>query len=103
MLSTSYNVLLISRIISAASGALLTVLCLTLATYISKPEYHGRAIGPVVMGISGSIVPGLPIGVSMGHAFSWRSPFILIAVLTILLIIAVIIFLEKSEQIHQFH
>src|SRR5690625_394225 len=62
--STTYSILLISRIISAASGALLTVLCLTLAAHISKPEYRGRAIGLVVMGISGSIVLGLPIGVS---------------------------------------
>lgn len=95
--STSYNVLLISRIISAASGALLTVLCLTLAAYISKPEYHGRAIGLVVMGISGSIVLGLPIGVSMGHAFGWKSPFILIAALTIMLMIAVSIFFGQVK------
>ncbi len=90
--STSYAVLLVSRIISAASGALLTVLCLTLAAAISKPEYRGRAIGHVVMGISGAIVLGLPLGVSMGHMFGWRSPFILIAVLSILLLIGVILF-----------
>lgn len=95
--STTYSVLLVSRIISAASGALLTVLCLTLAAYISKPEYRGRAIGLVVMGISGSIVLGLPIGVSMGHAFGWRSPFILIGVLTIFLIIGVSIFFGKVK------
>lgn len=93
--STTYILLLISRIISAASGALLTVLCLTLAAYISKPEYRGRAIGLVVMGISGSIVLGLPLGVSLGHAFGWRSPFILVAILTILLMIGVAKFFGK--------
>src|SRR5699024_7455355 len=82
-------------IISASSGALLTVLCLTLAAHISKPEYRGRAIGLVVMGISGSIVLGLPIGVSMGHAYGWRSPFILVAILTIILIAGVLLFFVK--------
>lgn len=93
--SNTYIVLLLSRIISASSGALLTVLCLTLAAVISKPEYRGRAIGLVVMGISGAIVLGLPIGVSMGHAFGWRSPFILISILTILLLICVSLFFGK--------
>lgn len=90
--SPSYSILLLSRIISASSGALLTVLSLTLAAHISKPEYRGRAIGLVVMGISGSIVLGLPLGVSLGHAFGWRSPFILVAILTIILFVCVMVF-----------
>lgn len=90
--STTYALALISRVISAASGALLTVLCLTLAPSISRPEYRGRAIGLVVMGISGSVVLGLPIGVSLGHTYGWRSPFILVTVLTVGLIVSVIAF-----------
>lgn len=93
--STTYALLLMSRVVSAASGALLTVLCLTLASHISKPAYRGRAIGLVVMGISASIVLGLPIGVSLGHAFGWRSPFILVAILTIALIVGVFLFFGK--------
>jgi len=90
--SSSYSMVLFSRILSAASGSLLIVLCLTLASHISLPKYRGRAIGLVVMGISGSVVLGLPIGVSLGHAFGWRSPFILVAILTIVLAISVLIF-----------
>jgi|SRR5690625_188285 len=90
--STTYSLLLLSRIISAASGALLVVLCLTLASYISEPEYRGRALGLVIMGISGSVVLGLPIGVSLGHMFGWRSPFILVAILTIVLVVSVHLF-----------
>lgn len=107
--SISYSILLLSRIISAASGALLTVLSLTLAAHISKPEFRGRAIGLVVMGISGSIVLGLPLGVGMVHAVGWRSPFIFIAILTILLLIAVSMFFGKIQTnppvplIEQFH
>lgn len=93
--STTYSILLLSRIVSASSGALLVVLCLTLASHISKPEYHGRAIGLVIMGISGSVVLGLPIGVSLGHALGWRSPFIVVAILTIALVLGVYLFFGK--------
>ncbi|HLU76576.1 MAG TPA: MFS transporter, partial [Burkholderiales bacterium] len=72
--STTYGTLMLSRIVTAASGALLTVLALAMAAHISRPENRGRAIGLVIMGISGSLVLGLPIGVSMGHAYGWRSP-----------------------------
>src|SRR5690625_2539300 len=85
----SYAMLLLARIIAAASGALLTVLSLTLAAHITEPAHQGRAIGLVVMGISGSIVLGLPIGVSMGHAFGWRSPFVLVIGLALVLMVVV--------------
>src|SRR5690625_2699532 len=87
--SSTYLMVLLSRILSAASGALLIVLCLTLASHIAEPKRRGRAIGLVVMGISGSVVLGLPIGVSLGHTFGWRSPFIVVALLTIILAISV--------------
>lgn len=92
IVSTTYGVLMLSRVISAASGALLTVLSLALASHISTPEFRGRAIGLVVMGISGSLVLGLPIGVSMGHAYGWRSPFIVITILATLLAAGVSVF-----------
>lgn len=97
VLSTTYGLLVLSRIILALSGSLLTVLCITLAANIAEPRYRGRAIGLVVMGISGSIVLGLPIGVVLGHAFGWRSPFILIALLSIILMLGVYLFMGRVE------
>src|SRR5690625_2285241 len=87
--STTYTSLMVSRVILAASGALLTVLSLALASRITAPEHRGRAIGLVIMGISASLVLGLPIGVSMGHALGWRSPFILNLALVALLFLSV--------------
>lgn len=93
--SPTYGWLLAARVVSAASGALLTVVCLTLAARISRPEYRGRAIGLVVMGISGSVVLGLPIGVSLGHAYGWRSPFVLVTILTVALMVCVAAFFGR--------
>ena len=95
--SGSYTLLMASRVVTAASGALLTMLSIIMASRIVKREYIGRAIGIVIMGISGSIVLGLPIGLVLGHEFGWRAPFILITLLTVLLMLTVYFFMSEIE------
>lgn len=89
LMGTSYASVMLSRVVLAASGALLTVLSLALASRISAPQHRGRAIGLVVMGISASLVLGLPIGVSMGQVLGWRSPFMLNLGLALILLVLV--------------
>src|SRR5690625_2990598 len=93
--SPTFSVLMIARIISAASGSLLIILCITIASSIVPQKHVGRAIGIVVMGISGSLVFGVPIGLMLGNSFGWRAPFILITGLTVLLIIGIYYFMEE--------
>lgn len=97
ILSQTYTTLLLSRIISAASGSLLVVLCVTIASNIVEEKYRGRAIGVVFMGISASLVLGIPIGLMLGNAFGWRAPFILIVVLTVLSILGVHFYMGRIE------
>src|SRR5690625_489562 len=93
--SETFTMLMVSRVISAASGSLVVVLCINLASRMVEKAYRGRAIGLVVVGTSASLVLGLPIGVFLGQLFQWRTPFIFIAILTVVLIPAVLIFMEK--------
>lgn len=95
VLSPNFTVLFIARIVSALSGALLAVLCLTLAGSIVERRYVGRAIGIVIMGTSGSLVLGVPIGLLIGNAFGWRAPFILISLLTLVSLIGVHFFMKE--------
>jgi MFS transporter, DHA1 family, purine base/nucleoside efflux pump len=97
IVSPTYSMLLIARILSAASGSLLVVLCVTMASNIVDEKYRARAIGVVFMGISASLVLGIPIGLMLGNAFGWRAPFILIEVLTVLSIIGVYFFMGKLD------
>lgn len=97
VISTSYLMLLIARIISAASGSLLVVLCVTIASNIVEEKYRARAIGIVFMGISASLVLGVPIGLMLGNSFGWRAPFLLILFLTLLSIAGVYFFMGKIE------
>ncbi|WP_110113118.1 MFS transporter [Bacillus sp. CGMCC 1.16541] len=93
--SMSYSMLLLSRVFAAISGSFLIVLSTTIAARIVKPEYQGRALGIVFMGISASLVLGIPMGIYVGNTFGWREVFVVIAVLTACILLAVIISMER--------
>jgi MFS transporter, DHA1 family, purine base/nucleoside efflux pump len=97
ILSPTYSMLLTARILSAASGSLLVVLCVTIASNFVDEKYRARAIGVVFMGISASLVLGIPIGLMLGNAFGWRAPFILIGALTVLSILGVYFFMGRLD------
>lgn len=91
----TYSIVFTGRVITAISGALLIILCLVMAPSLVEPQYRGRAIGVISMGVSGSLVLGVPLGLMLGNAFGWRAPFVLITVLTLLSIVGVYFFMEK--------
>lgn len=93
--SPFYSVLLVGRVLAAASGSLLIALCMTMASYIVTEQYRARAIGIVFMGISASLVLGVPIGLILGNAFGWRAPFVLISALTLISMAGVYFFMGK--------
>ncbi|WP_077619570.1 MFS transporter [Bacillus sinesaloumensis] len=91
----TYSVLFLGRIILALSGALLIILCLVMAPSLVGEQYKGRAIGIVSMGVSASLVLGVPIGLIIGNNFGWRAPFVLITALTALSIVGVHLFMGR--------
>ncbi|SFE30023.1 MFS transporter, DHA1 family, purine base/nucleoside efflux pump [Lentibacillus persicus] len=97
VVSPTYSILFTGRVISALSGALLIILCLTIAPSIVEHKYRGRAIGIVSMGVSASIVLGLPVGLLLGNAFGWRAPFVLITLLTALSMAGVYFLMERVK------
>jgi len=96
-LSPNFPILFISRIISAATGSLLVVLSITISSTIVKEEYRARAIGIIMMGVSGSLVIGVPLGLVIGQHFGWRSPFLFIAILSLISMIGIMLFFTKME------
>lgn len=93
--SSSYHLILFARVLSAMSGAIIIVLSITLAPRLASPSHKGRALGIIYMGISGSLVLGVPIGMLIGNAYGWRAPFLLIAGMSALAILGITVFLKK--------
>lgn len=87
--SPNYATLFLSIIVTAASGGLLTALSLTMAVAIVKETYRARVIGIILMGISSAIVLGVPIGVFISTFIGWRTIFLLIAIITLLVMLLI--------------
>lgn len=81
--SPDFTWMMIARILTAASTALIIVLSLTIAAKIVEPPYRAKAIGLIFMGVSSSLVLGVPLGILISNAFGWRFIFLGIAVLSI--------------------
>lgn len=93
--STSYTMMMVARVVSAASTALLVVLSLTMAAKIVEPAYRAKALGLIYMGISSSLVLGVPLGIVISNAFGWRYIFLGIAVLAIGSMVMISLFFEN--------
>ncbi|URJ43240.1 MFS transporter [Paenibacillus polymyxa] len=98
--SPNYAVLFVSRIITAASGSLIVTLSLTIAVKVVSKAYQARVLGVISMGVSSSIVLGIPAGVLIGNAFGWRVLFLIIALLTVGAMIVINLFMERIPTEH---
>ncbi|MDB5766908.1 MAG: pbuE, partial [Collimonas fungivorans] len=85
-LAPNYAALFVLRIVSAASCSLIVVLSTTFASALVAPSHRGRAIGVIFMGISGSLVLGIPFGIVLSDHLGWRLPFAAMALLAAALI-----------------
>lgn len=81
--SPDFTWMMIARVLTAASTALIVVLSLTIAAKIVEPPYRAKAIGLIFMGISSSLVLGVPLGILISDAFGWRVIFLGIAALSV--------------------
>ncbi|MBP0580066.1 MFS transporter [Labrys sp. LIt4] len=79
--SPGYGVLFAARIGMAAASATIALLATMLATELVDERMKGRAIGMIFMGVSGSLVLGVPIGMLVSSLAGWRSVFLALAAL----------------------
>ncbi|BFH64148.1 MFS transporter [Paenibacillus azoreducens] len=96
IVSPNLVTMLIARILSAASGALITVMSITMAAQMAEKEYKARAIGVIFMGVSGSLVLGVPFGMMLGNSFGWRAPFVMITLLAVVSLVAIRVFIPRT-------
>lgn len=93
--SPNFTFMMIARILTAMSTALIVVLSLTIAAKIVAPAHRAKALGLIYMGISSSLVMGVPLGIVISDIFGWRVIFLGIAILSIGSFILISIFLER--------
>ncbi|MBP2079390.1 MFS transporter [Oceanobacillus polygoni] len=93
--SPDFTFIMIARVLSAMSTALIVVLSLTIAAKIVAPAHRAKALGLIYMGISSSLVMGVPLGILISDNFGWRVIFLGIAILSVISFVLISIFLER--------
>lgn len=78
-LSPNYGVLFAARIGMAMASAAVCLIATMLATELVTPAMRGRAIGIIFVGISGSMVAGVPTGMIVNEWLGWRTVFLCLA------------------------
>ena len=95
--ATSFEVLLVARVLAAATHGAFFGIAAVLAVSLVDESSKSRALGLMFGGLTIATVLGVPLGTLLGQATSWRVPFAAIALMGIAAAIW-IAFVEKSPS-----
>ncbi|WP_458110185.1 MFS transporter [Bacillus zhangzhouensis] len=87
--SHSFEMVLMTRILQGVSGGTAIVVAMAVATRLVEREKRGTAIGIILMGLSSSLVLGVPIGTFLSSMIGWKALFAAIGLITIIPLIVV--------------
>nr|WP_080875248.1 MFS transporter [Oceanobacillus timonensis] len=94
----NFEVLLLSRLLSATMHAPFFGLCMSIAVDISKPHKRTSAIAAVQGGLTIAIMLGVPFGSYIGGVLDWRLVFWFIALMGLINLIGLIIITPNVKQ-----
>jgi predicted MFS family arabinose efflux permease len=86
-LATSFDTLMLARILAGTFGGVLSALAQTIVADVIPFARRGRAMGIVMTSFSVSTVAGVPLGLWLAAHFSWHMPFFAIAAMVGILLL----------------
>lgn len=98
VLATNFATLLIGRMVAGLFGGPLASLVLAIAIESVPVEKRGYVIGYMASSFSLAIVLGAPIGLTLSFLGGWQLPFIIIAMLSIVMLIVVFFVLSYGSK-----
>ncbi|MFI5696274.1 Cmx/CmrA family chloramphenicol efflux MFS transporter [Kribbella sp. NPDC051586] len=88
-LTTSFTVLLITRVLAALANAGFLAIALATATGLVRPDAKGRATSVLLGGTTLACIVGVPAGALLGAHLGWRSAFWAVAIISLPTLIAI--------------
>ncbi|MET7747722.1 MFS transporter [Micromonospora sp. NPDC005367] len=79
--TTSFAVLLVTRVVAAGANAGFLAVALSTAATLVAPDQKGRALAVLLSGMTVATIVGVPGGAVLGTVLSWRATFWAIALL----------------------
>lgn len=94
----NFIILIIARIMTALPHATFFALCLVVATTLVEPEFQGRVISRITLGLNLATVLGVPLGTLVGNQYGWRTSFVIVAVLQTVVTVALILTIRRVPE-----
>lgn len=88
-IAPNYYTLLLARIITGIFGGVIGSISMAIVTDLFTVEQRGRVMGFLQMGFGASQVLGIPISLYLANHLGWQSPFIMIAILAVIILLVI--------------
>ncbi|MEU7577829.1 Cmx/CmrA family chloramphenicol efflux MFS transporter [Streptomyces sp. NPDC041068] len=88
-LTTSFALLLATRVVGALANAGFLAVALVTATGMVEPNAKGRAASALLGGVTLACVAGVPAGALLGQIWGWRSAFWAVALISVPAVFAI--------------
>lgn len=97
-IAETYEVLMISRVITAIAHGVFFAIAATVAADIVPENKKGTAISIMFTGLTVATIAGVPMGTYIGQHFGWRATFSAVAVLGIIGLIVNVFAVDKVNR-----
>ncbi|MED3553236.1 MFS transporter [Cytobacillus praedii] len=94
---SGFGFFIAARIITALGAGVVTVNALSIAAKIAQPGKQASAIANVTMGITASLIIGVPLGRMVASAFGWKTVFLAIAIVGVIAMLVVAAVIPRMQ------
>jgi DHA1 family putative efflux transporter-like MFS transporter len=95
--STSFPLLIVSRIILGISSGVLLVAAFSAAAKLVPLEKIGSTMGTIILGFSSALILGVPIGIALTNMFGWQMIFLFLAAGSLIILLGMALMLPEIE------
>lgn len=104
IIAPGYNLLFVSRFFSGLPHGAFFGVGAVVASRLADPGKEARSIAIMFSGLTIANVVGVPLGTYVGHNYSWRYTFAIVAVIGLITVITLLLWMpviasQKSESI----
>ncbi|MDJ1471360.1 MFS transporter [Cytophagaceae bacterium DM2B3-1] len=96
-MAPDYQSLLAARVVTGIFGGVIGSIGFAIITDLFPMEVRGQVMGFVQMAFASSQILGIPVGLYLANHLGWHSPFLMIVGISILIWIAVFIYMQPID------
>jgi predicted MFS family arabinose efflux permease len=89
-LAPTYHFLLAARIFTGIFGGVISSISFAIITDTFPMERRGTVMGFVQMAFAASQILGIPLGLFLANKFNWHAPFVMVAVVALVVLLLII-------------